>query len=148
MQTILVLDVAADSGGALTVLNEYYDRLKNDADNRYVFCLSVADLPAADGVEIRRFPWVKRSWFHRLWFDHVTLKRLIRRERPDRILSLQNLGVSGVSCPQTVYLHQPLPFCGIRFSFWRYPKFCAYQHLIAHRIFRSVRRADRVILQT
>ena len=148
MQKILVLDVPADSGGALTVLKEYYERLKQDGDNRYLFCLGVAELPPTDTVRVLRFPWVKRSWLHRLWFDQITVKRLIRREKPDRILSLQNVTVPGAPCPQTLYLHQSLPFCGIRFSLWRQPKFWVYQHLISRRIIRSVRRADRVILQT
>lgn len=148
METILVLDVAADSGGALTVLKQYYERLTADPDKRCLFCVSVADLRETERTRVLRFPWVKKSWLHRLWFDHITLKRLIRREKPDRVLSLQNTGVSGVSCPQTVYLHQPLPFCGIRFSLFKHPRFWVYQHLIARRIFRSLRRADRVILQT
>ena len=148
MQTILVLDVAAHEGGALSVLNEYYDRLRQDTQNRYVFCVSLPRLEETETVRVRRFPWVKRSWLHRLWFEHVTVKRLMRKEKIDRVFSLQNTAVSGTKCPQTIYLHQPLPFCGIPFSLWRQPKFWVYQHLIGPRIFRSLRRAERVIVQT
>jgi glycosyltransferase involved in cell wall biosynthesis len=148
MQTILVLDVAAGEGGALSVLNEYYDRFRRDTENRYVFCVGLPELAESDTVRVRRFPWVKRSWLHRLWFEHVTVRRLLRREGIDRIFSLQNTAVSGTKLPQTVYLHQPLPFCGIRFSLRKQPKFWVYQHLIARRIYASLRRAEQVIVQT
>ncbi len=148
MKTILVLDVAADSGGALTVLEEYYDRLRQDTQNQYLFCVSLPHFADTDTLHVRRFPWVKRSWLHRLWFEQVTVKRLIRREKPDEVLSLQNTTVRGAHCPQTVYLHQPLPFCGIRFSLWRQPKFWVYQHLIGRRIYASLREAHEVIVQT
>lgn len=148
MQTILVLDVAAVEGGALSILQTYYDRCCADRQNRYVFCVSRPDLPDTDTVRVLRFPWVKRSWLHRLWFEYVTLPRLLRRERIDHVFSLQNTTAFGTKLPQTVYLHQPLPFCGIRFSLWKQPKFWVYQHVIARRIFASLRRAERVIVQT
>lgn len=148
MKTILVLDVAADSGGALTVLEEYYDRLRQDTQNQYLFCVSLPRFADTDTLRVQRFPWIKRSWLHRLWFEQVTVKRLIRREKPDEVLSLQNTTVRGAHCPQTVYLHQPLPFCGIRFSLWRQPKFWVYQHLIGRRICASLREAHEVIVQT
>lgn len=148
MQTVLVLDVAATQGGALTVLTEYYDRLRQDTQNRYVFCVSLPQLADTDTVRVRRFPWVKRSWLHRLWFEHVTVRRLLKKEGIDRILSLQNTAVGGTDLPQTVYLHQPLPFCGIPFSLRKHPKFWVYQHVIGRRIYASLRRAERVIVQT
>lgn len=148
MQRILVLDVAANEGGALSVLNEYHKQLRQDKENAYVFCVSLPELEEADNLTVRRFPWVKKSWLHRLWFEHVTVKRLMRQEKIDRVFSLQNTAVGGTKCPQTIYLHQPLPFCGIPFSLFRYPKFWVYQHLIGPRIFRSLRRAETVIVQT
>lgn len=145
---ILVVDVAAHEGGALTILQQYYQTALNDTDNEYVFCVSLPELSGNDHVTVLRFPWVKRSWLHRLWFDHVTVQRVLRKYRIDEILSLQNIMVSGTRLPQTLYLHQPLPFCGRRFSLKSHPKFWVYQHLIGRKILRSVRRAQRVIVQT
>lgn len=150
MQRILVLDVAADAGGAQSVLREQYARCCADRENRYVFCVSVGAPEMADTetVQVLRFPWVKRSWLHRLWFERFTVRRLLRREPFDRIFSLQNTAVFGTDIPQTVYLHQSLPFYDIAFSLWKQPKFWVYQHPIARRIYRSLRLAQRVIVQT
>ena len=38
---ILVVDVAAHEGGALTILQQYYQAALNDADNEYVFFIIV-----------------------------------------------------------------------------------------------------------
>lgn len=145
---ILVVDVAAHEGGALSILQQYFTAAAADTGNRYLFCVSLPTLAGNANVEVQRFPWVKKSWLHRLWFDHVTIQKVLRRFGADEILSLQNILVSRTHLPQTLYLHQPLPFCGIRFSLRQNPKFWVYQHLIGRRILRSVRRADRVIVQT
>lgn len=148
METVLVLDVAAHEGGALSILQEYYERLSADTATRYVFCVSLPQLEETENVRVRRFPWVKRSWLHRLWFEHVTLPRVMREEKITRVFSLQNTAVSGTKVPQTIYLHQPLPFCGIRFKLRENPLFWVYQHLLAPRILRGLRVAEKVIVQT
>ena len=51
---ILVYDVAADSGGAVTVLKSFYEEFCRDTENEYVFVLSVFELPdrTYPGVEL------------------------------------------------------------------------------------------------
>ena len=41
---ILIYDVAASSGGALTVLNSFYEEFCKDTKNEYIFVLSVCEL--------------------------------------------------------------------------------------------------------
>ncbi len=148
VKRVLVLDVAADSGGALSVLREYHDRLSRDDARDYVFCVGLPELPEAGNIRVCRFPWVKKSWLHRLWFDHVTVQRLLRRERIDAVLSLQNLAVSRTHLPQTVYLHQAIPFSDYRFRLLKDPRLWVVQHLIGRGILASVRKASAVIVQT
>ena len=145
---ILVVDVAAHEGGALSILQQYHQDSLKDTDNIYFFCVSLPELSSSATVKVLRFPWVKKSWLHRLWFEHVTLRRILRQCAPDEILSLQNILAGHTSLPQTLYLHQPLPFCGYRFSLWQNPKFWIYQNIIGPRVLRSVRNAQKVIVQT
>jgi glycosyltransferase involved in cell wall biosynthesis len=145
---ILVVDVAADSGGALTILNQYYGIFSADTKNEYIFCVSVAPVAPAGNISVERFPWVKKSWFHRLWFDYVVCRRIIKKYRADRIISLQNTLVPAVRLPQTLYLHQPLPFCTYKFSFFENKKFWIYQNIIGRLIKKSVRKAEKIIVQT
>lgn len=146
---ILVVDVAAESGGALTILNQYYDSFAHDKDNEYIFCVSVVDgLKPTENISIEKYPWVKKSWFHRLWFDYFYCRKIIKKYNIDRIFSLQNTLVPMTKLPQILYLHQPLPFCNYKFSFWEHKKFWIYQNLIGWLIRKSIKKAEKVIVQT
>lgn len=145
---ILVVDVAASVSGALTVLKEYYQKAIHDGNNRYFFCVSVVPLDNSENVTVLSYPWVKKSWLHRLYFDCIYVQKIIKKYKIDRILSLQNLTVPFCELHQTVYLHQSLPFSGHRFSIVREPKLWVYQNIIGRMIFRSLKKADEIIVQT
>ena len=88
---ILVYDVAADSGGAVTVLKSFYEEFCRDTENEYVFVLSVFELPDTEHIRVLNYSWVKKSPFHRLYFDHVRAHRLVKEYQIDQVLSLQNI---------------------------------------------------------
>lgn len=146
----LVNSVAASSSGALGVLQEYYQRSISDLDNQFVFLVSTPEFVDTKNVTILRFPWVKRSWLHRLIFDWVVAPFVVRRERPDRILSLQNLTMHLTKVPQTVYEHNCIPpaFCDYRFKFAQEPALWIRQNILGRMIQHSLKKADRVIVQT
>lgn len=142
----LVVDVAAEHGGALTVLRSFVEAASR-TDHEWLFYVSTPPASDQEGMCFRRFPWVKRSWLHRLWFDIVVMPREARKERPAAVLSLQNLVVRGWRGPQIVYLHQSLPFSQIKYQLHKHPKLWAYQNLISRLIHSSARRAQLVIVQ-
>ena len=78
MSNILIYDVAAESGGALTVLNQCYEKAKVDSNNHYFFVISTPELEKTDNIKICRFPWTKKSWFHRLYMDKVYIRDIIK----------------------------------------------------------------------
>lgn len=146
---ILVYDIAASETGALSVLKDFHDEvLKTDKENRWIFAVSSPELPGAENVEIKRYPWVKKSWLHRLWFDYFTSRKLIRDANPGLIFSLQNLIVPHSKTPQIIYLHQSLPFVLYRFKFNEDRLLWIYQNVIGRKIFKSVKKAEKVIVQT
>ncbi|MEG0980041.1 MAG: glycosyltransferase [Oscillospiraceae bacterium] len=144
----LVIDVAADSGGALSILNQYYDEFSKDTENEYVFCVSLNSLKETNNMTIEELHWVKKSWLHRLWFDYIYSHKLIKKYKVDNVFSLQNTLVPMTKIPQTLYLHQSLPFCDYKFKFSENKKFWVYQNLIGKLIHKSVKRANKVIVQT
>ena len=72
---ILVYDVAADSGGAATVLKSFYEEFCQDRENEYVFVLSVFELPETKHIRVLNYPWIKKSPLHRLYFDQIRARR-------------------------------------------------------------------------
>ncbi|MDD4157065.1 MAG: glycosyltransferase [Candidatus Cloacimonetes bacterium] len=148
MKTTLVVDVAASSGGALTILNMYYKKALEDMNNQYVFVISTPELADRDNVKVIRMPWVKKTWLHRIHFDKRTINKLIEENQPDEILSLQNIYSGKSDIYQTIYIHQSLPFTKHKLKIYKNPKLWVYQNIIGKLIKNSIVKADKVIVQT
>lgn len=145
---ILVNDVAAENSGALTILESFYHEFCRDTSSEYVLCVSKPSFNSISNVQVLSFPWVKISWFHRLWFEVITTNRLIRKLKIDEVFSLQNIVTPFTRKPQTLYLQLSLPFDDIRFSLFDAPQFWIYQKIIGPMIIHSVKRAKSIIVQT
>ena len=144
----LVYDVAADSGGAATVLQSFYEEFVEDTENEYLFVLSVCQLKETAHIKALNYPWIKKSPFHRLCFDHFIAPGLVRKYHVDRVLSLQNIELPHAGVPQTVYEHNALPFCEYKFRLWEAPSLWLYQQAQGRMMKRSIRRAWKVMVQT
>lgn len=145
---IMVFDVPAESGGALSVLNDYYNESINNDKNKYFFVVSKPKLQETENIKILRFPWIKKSWFHRLYFEHVIAPRLIKKHEIDSVLSLQNIIIAHTNIFQTVFIHNALPFSEYKFSFRANKYLWFYQNIIGINILKSIKKADHVIVQT
>jgi len=149
---IVVNDIAASSGGVLTVLKDFYQYVKeNDKENEWFFLVSDDYIEPTENIHVIKLPEIKKSYIKRLKFDFLTGKKLIKSLNADYVFSLQNTLVHGVDVPQTVYQHQPLPFQDVKnYSFFKKDerKMAVYQHLIGKTIFLSAKKADKLIVQT
>ena len=147
---IVVYDVAASSSGALSILEDYHAKALVDQENEYCFLVGTPELAESETVLVKRFPWVKKSWFHRLFFDYAVAPKIVEKENPDKILSLQNTMVPRVRISQTVYEHNclPRPFCDYRFSLVKEPGLWVRQNVLGAIIVRSLLKAQRVMVQT
>lgn len=149
MKTV-VYDVAASSSGALTILEDYHAKALEDKECKYCFLVSTPKLAESGNVIVKRYPWIKKSLLHRLFFDFFVAPKVVRDEDPDRILSLQNTMMPKVRIPQIVYEHNclPKPFCDYRFSLVKEPWLWVRQNVLGALIIRSLLKAQRVIVQT
>lgn len=147
---ILVVDIAASSGGSLTILKEYYERAKKDFKNEYVFLLSDNYLNETNNIKIICLKKYKK-WINRLLFDFVLGKKIVSKVKPDKILSLQNTIIHGVKIEQSLYVHQAIPFQKVKkFSLFKKKeyKLAIIQNFIGYLIKLSIKKADSVIVQT
>lgn len=149
MKNILVYDVAASETGALSVLKDFYNETTStNAEIKWVFIVSTPELSAKDNVIVLRYPWVKKSWLHRIWFEQFIAPVLAKKHRADLVFSLQNVIVPHTKVPQILYVHQSLPFAEYRFKLREQRLFWIYQNIIGKKIIESIRRARKVIVQT
>ena len=144
----MVFDVPAESGGALSVLYEFYNEFKLDQKNEYIFVLSFPELKEISNIKVLRFPWIKKSWGHRLYFDNFVAHELIKEYEVDQVLSLQNIIIPHTKVYQSVVVQNALPFSEYRFSFIENKLLWVYQNIIGRNIMNSIKKADHIIVQT
>lgn len=144
----MVFDVPATTGGALTILNQYYDQAVQDIENEWLFVISTPELTETDNVTVLNYPWIKKSWLHRWYFDKFVAHKIVNQYGPDEILSLQNVIIPKTNVKQILYLHQSLPFVKKRYGIFENLRLWIYQNIISKIIFKSIEKADQVIVQT
>lgn len=149
---IVVNDIAASKGGAMTILKQFYDYIvEHDDSNEWIFLLGDYYLKETNRIRIITLPEVKNSRIKKVIFDCFTGKRFISSLKPDLVISLQNIITFGVKVPQYVYVHQSIPFQNIKnFSFFKKDErnLAIMQKIIGRLIIKSVRKADKVVVQT
>jgi len=145
---IMVFDVPAESGGALTILENFYEEInKGNDDIEWIFVLSTPDLKNTNKVKVLNYKWIKKSWFLRLFFDYFIAPIIVKRNSPDKIFSLQNMLIKNTEVEQILYVHQALPFSDVKFSLFENPILWIYQNIIGKSIYKSIKKADKVIVQ-
>ena len=134
---IIVNDIAANSGGGLTILKSFYNFLVESNDtNEWIFFICGDFLPETNNIKVRNYKQYK-GWLGRLYFDFFKGRKVVKYISPDVVFSMQNTMLFGVECKQILYVHQPLPFQKIkRFSFMKHDerKLALYQYLIGYLI--------------
>ena len=145
--TTLVIDVAAEHSGAITILNQFIAEFRNDPENKYIIVLSTPKYEDCDNIKFVNYEWIKKSHLHRLFFDRIYVSRLIRRYKPDRLLSLQNNAFHVNGILQEVYFQNALPISEKRFSLKESKSLWIYQNIIGWNVRRSLKWADHVTVQ-
>lgn len=149
---IVVNDIAASYGGAMTILKGFYDFVcANDKENEWIFLLSDKYFEETDNVKIIVRQDIKNSGLKKFMFDLFSGKRFIDSLKPDVVFSLQNIITFSVKAPQCTYIHQSLPYTKTKsFSFFRSAERVSaiYQKLIGQLIHLSAKKADKVIVQS
>lgn len=151
---IIVNDVAASKGGALRILEDFYEYVATDEEckkHKWIFLVSGEYLESREHIIIRKMGYVKKSWLHRIMFDISGVAKIVKDEKADYVISLQNVISKNVHVPQAVYIHQSIPFQNLkRFSFWKKEEriYAIYQYIIGKIIKASAKKANTVIVQT
>lgn len=148
---ILVYDVPAYCGGALTVLKEVYSYACGRKDTDWIFVINpkVKDVfENKSNIRIITADTVGQSWLNRLRYDHTDIRKTAVKEKPDVILSLANVTVPVTGIKQYVYIHHPIPFSDLKYSFFKQRTLWIYKHIIAKIMYHSIKKCDRVIVQT
>lgn len=150
---IVVNDIAASKGGAITVLKAFYRCVKKYGGNHeWIFLLGNKYIEETENIQVYIFPKIKNNHFRKLIFDIYNGKKVIKRLNPDVYFSLQNITCFGLKCSKRItYIHQPIPFQKIKhFSFFKRSEilYAIYQYFIGFFIKMSAKKSTLNIVQT
>ncbi|MCR5421610.1 MAG: glycosyltransferase [Lachnospiraceae bacterium] len=149
---IVVDDIAASKTGALSILKDFYNYVLNcEKEHEWIFVLGDDLLEEKENVKVLIRKDVKQDRINRLRFDLKTGSEYFSQLKPDVLFSLQNTLPGGYKGPQVLYVHQPLGYQTLKkFSLLKSEEreYAIYQYFIGRLIDSSVKRADKVIVQT
>lgn len=142
----LVLATAAEKSGAKQVVLDYYNYAETNLMNHYIFLTSKIGLESKQNIEVIELPWIKKSLFHRVFFELYFVRIIIKKNKVEHIISLQNLALFRVKLPQTIIINQAIPFSNYKVrqigkKIWLFKK--VYGLLIKW----SINKAQLVIVQ-
>lgn len=150
---VAVVDVAAEKGGALSVLNDFVEVLTADekAKHEWFIITSIVSTHESGNVHNIRFPETKTSWLHRIWWEYTKFPRLLENLKIDLVVSMQNNGLpmkGGIR--QIVYFHNVLLIQNnYRFSFRKKSEriYAVYSKLLAPYIRHSWKKTAAIVVQ-
>lgn len=149
---IVVNDIAASVGGAMTVLRDFYACVcEYGKEHEWIFLLNDRYFDERENVQIIVLDEIKKNPIKKVLFDFFTGKQFIEKLKPDVVFSMQNIITFGVKVPQVVYVHQSLPFQHIKkFSLFKAEErsIAIKQRIVGTIIKKSIKYADHVIVQT
>ncbi|HPH11961.1 MAG TPA: glycosyltransferase [Thermotogota bacterium] len=112
---IIVNDVAASQGGALSILRQSLSELSEnkEAEHFHWIVFVSNDLMKdynAEHIEIRKVN--VKKWHKRIWWDTIGIKKYLNNSKikPALAVSLMSVGFKYLKVPQMVYIHQSLPY--------------------------------------
>lgn len=149
---IVVINTAASEGGAISVLLDFYNYLiKSNDKNEWIFILSDLYIKETKNIKVIVNKKAKSNWINRLKWEFYEGKNFINNLNPDIVFSMQNTLSKGIKGATAIYLHQSIPFQEVKkFSFFhkKERKLAFYQYVIGYIIKKSLKRTDKVIVQT
>lgn len=148
---ILVYDIAAEDGGGLFVLRQFFKEVLEMKDsNKWFFLVSNGSIQSTDNILVINNENVKKSYFHRWIFETVQLKKILKDIAPDLIISLQNMPIRGCNVKQFTYLHQSLQYCPKKFSLLKPEErgLAVRQKIICNIYKRNLPKSEHIFVQT
>lgn len=155
MMRIAVIDVAANRGGAMSVLLDFLGFIQSDdafckSQEWFIYTSTPLDINK-NNVHNILVSKVKKSWFHRLAWEKGKVKKALEESRIDAVISLQNTAVTKGRYRQIVYFHNVLLLEKSSKYSLRKPEerqFAFYTKLVGRYTLATLKNADVVVCQT
>ena len=151
----LLIAVGAENGGALSNLEEFYNKaFKTSAYNNdnWVFVISATNFKKEvnDRIKIEYYSYVKRSWIHRLFFNIKTYKSIIKKYKPQEVHNFDiffDKKRKKRNYKVYYYCTNSLFYSNVKFSFFESPTLWIRQKMLSKLEFQAVKNSDVLITE-
>lgn len=151
---IAIVDVAAESGGALSIFTDFINfisKYTEAANHEWYIFTSVLDIEEQNNIHLIKNSNVKKSWLHRMYWERFVFKKAAKRLGIELIFSLQNNSLPVKGIKQIVYFHNILLLADkSKYSFFKSEErlYAIYTRIIAPYTLHTLKKCDFVITQT
>ena len=152
---IAVIDVAAENGGALSVLHDFIKYIESDNEfcrnNTWILYTSIPMDVNNNNACNKVVTKVKKGWAYRYAWEQFDIKPELEKERINFVISLQNTAIKKGNYYQIVFFHNVLLLESVSKYYLLKKnecKYAIYTRLISPYTLHSLRNADYVLCQT
>lgn len=149
-ENVVISGINLTNGGPLSILHECVNYAALHLNERFhiIVLVNNADLIKKSGVTVYEFPWSKKNWLFRLYYEYYFFLRLSKRLKPYLWLSLHDITPKIKSKIQAVYCHNPSPFYRISArEMILDPKFTLFNVFYKYLYKINIRKNNFVIVQ-
>ncbi|GHH98663.1 glycosyltransferase [Neobacillus kokaensis] len=155
---IFVNATSLSTGGGLTILNNYINQVNSKKNSNELYYFFIPD----NVIKVNKnsnIIYIKNSeneyYKNKHYWNSLGMKRwsINNKIKPDEMFSMQNyfpFGFKKDNIFKSVYIHQSIPFFPYKWSFCRKDerKLWFYKYIYIYLIKKSVKNADKIIVQT
>lgn len=149
-KNIVISAVNLVEGGTLTILKKALAELSENFADRYHVIALVHDKMLAyfPNIEYIEFPWVKKKWINRVFFEYFYCRTLSKRLDVYLWLSLHDITPNVTASIRAVYCHNSTPFYHPKLSSVKYNyKECLFSKFYKYLYCINIHKNTVVIVQ-
>lgn len=154
MKIIVVNNPAARTGGALTILKEFLEKISSlNCNNKFYVFVSLEELKKYERKNIKVIVLSQQGFKNRILWDNFGFKNYLKKNNiyPHICLSLQNTGVNiSQKVLQIIYYHQPLSIIDFKWNILKKEErvYWMYKNIYPFFVQQYLKRVSKIIVQT
>jgi len=121
--TLVISGINMVEGGIFTILDNCLCKISEYSENKNLKVIALVNDKSKfkyPNIEYIDFPYAKKSWFLRLYYEYFYFKKISKRINPDVWLSLHDVSPNVVAEKRFVYCHHPTVFYKPTFKDWKF----------------------------
>lgn len=149
-KTIVISAINLIEGGPLTILQECLKYLSDSLSYEYeiIALVNKKELFSFGNIKYIEFPWSKKFWFFRIYYEYCYFSKLSKHLNPFLWLSLHDITPDVTANRRAVYCHNSSPFYRLSFKDTILdPKFALFNTFYKSLYKINIKRNDFVIVQ-